>query len=685
MSTIDAPLALGTGDIANERPDGVFARPTATTGWRSWVTTVDHKKIAIMYGAAALFFFLFGGIEALLIRLQLATPDGKLLSADLYNQVFTMHGTTMIFLVVMPIGAAFMNYLLPLQVGARDVAFPRLNALSFWVFLFGGVVLNSSWLLGGGADGGWFNYAPNNGVIFSPSHGIDFWNMGLLLTGIASLVGAVNLIVTVLNMRAPGMTLMKMPVFTWMSLVTQFLLLFAIPVLTSAQFLLMFDRLFGAQFFNVSQGADPLLWEHLFWIFGHPEVYIMILPAFGVISEIIPVFSRKPIFGYPFMVFSGIAIGFMGWGVWAHHMFASGVGPISVAAFAVSTMFIAVPTGVKILNWLATMWGGKLTFSAPMLYSIGLVTMFTIGGLSGVTHAVAPSDTQQTDTYYIVAHFHYVLFGGALFGFIGGWYFWWPKVFGYALGERSGKINFWILLVGFNLTFGPMHILGLQGMPRRTYTYRDGYGFNFWNFVSTVGAFIIAVSFLIFFWNIWASYRKARKMAGGKDKKLTMPADPWDSRSLEWMVPSPTPVHNFDVVPTVQSLDEFWHRKYGEDENGRLVRIAATEDVVQKGDAKDVHLPSPSYYPIVLAFGMPWITWGLIYNLWFCAFGAIFVVAGIYGWVMEPSTDPNAGHAHDDDHTDAPSGDEAAEPEAADATDTPSGDAAPTEEAALVD
>src|SRR6478736_5262474 len=310
MSTTEGTLrALPSGNGADAtRPMGVFARPRSSTGWRSWVTTVDHKKIGIMYGAAALFFFVIGGIEALLIRLQLATPNGKLLSADLYNQVYTMHGTTMIFLVVMPIGAAFMNYLMPLQIGARDVAFPRLNALSFWVFLFGGVVLNSSWLLGGGADGGWFNYAPNNGVIFSPSHGIDFWNMGLLLTGISSLVGAVNLITTVLNMRAPGMTLMKMPVFTWMSLVTQFLLLFAIPVLTAAQFLLMFDRLFGAQFFNVEQGADPLLWEHLFWIFGHPEVYIMILPAFGVVSEIIPVFSRKPIFGYPFMVFSGIAI-----------------------------------------------------------------------------------------------------------------------------------------------------------------------------------------------------------------------------------------------------------------------------------------------------------------------------------------------------------------------------------------
>ena len=667
MATTDGTLALGSGAETPARPMGVFARPGATPGWRGWVTTVDHKRIAIMYGAAALFFFLIGGAEALLIRLQLAAPEGKLLSADLYNQVYTMHGTTMIFLVVMPIGAAFMNYLMPLQIGARDVAFPRLNALSFWVFMAGGIVLNSAWLLGGGADGGWFNYAPNNGVMFSPTHGIDFWNMGLILTGIASLVGAVNLITTVLNLRAPGMTLMRMPVFTWMSLVTQFLLLFAIPVLTSAQFLLLFDRLFGARFFDVSQGADPLLWEHLFWIFGHPEVYIMILPAFGVISEIIPVFARKPIFGYPFMVFSGIAIGFMGWGVWAHHMFASGMGPISVAAFSVATMFIAVPTGVKILNWLATMWGGKLRFDTPMLYSIGLVTMFTIGGLSGVTHAVAPADTQQTDTYYIVAHFHYVLFGGALFGFVGGWYFWWPKVFGYRLSELHGKINFWILLIGFNLTFGPMHILGLQGMPRRTYTYRTGYGFNMWNMVATVGAFMIAASFVYFFWIIWQGWHTA------KVNKLTVSGDPWDGRSLEWIIPSPTPPHNFDVIPTITALDDFWHRKYGEDDAGRLVRIAATEDVSQKGDATGVHLPSPSYWPIVLAFGLPFIAWGLIFNLWFCVLGAICVVAGIYGWVMEPSTEPDADHGP---HQDPPSDldDSAAEAEIV----------AP-EEAALVD
>src|SRR5690606_12302563 len=381
------------------------------------------------------------------------------------------------------------NYLIPLQIGARDVAFPRLNAFSFWCFLAGGIMLNTSWFLGGGPDGGWFAYAPNTGVTFSPGHGMDFYAVGLQIVGLASLVAAVNLITTVLNMRAPGMTMMKVPVFTWMSLVTQMLLLFSLPVISVALFLLTFDQLWDANFFNVAAGADPLLWEHLFWIFGHPEVYIIILPAFGIASEIIPVFSRKPIFGYPFMVFSGIAIAFMGFGVWAHHMFASGIGPLSMAAFSLSTMFIAVPTGVKILNWMATMWQGKLRFTTPMLFAIGLVTMFTIGGLSGVTHSVAPADTQQTDTYYIVAHFHYVLFGGAFLGFMGAFYFYWPKAFGYLLNETLGKWNFWLMLIGFNLTFAPMHVLGLQGMSRRIYTYDEGYGFELWNKIATIGAF----------------------------------------------------------------------------------------------------------------------------------------------------------------------------------------------------
>src|SRR5262245_18375013 len=633
-------LELTTGGPTTIRPLGGMTRPQATTGWKSWLTTVDHKRIGIMYGAAAMFFFAIGGFEALLIRLHLAPPEGKLYSADLYNQLFTMHGVTMIFLVVIPLGAAFMNYLMPLQVGARDVAFPRLNAFSYWCFLAGGLMLNTSWFLGGGADGGWFAYAPNTGVVFSPSHGMDFYALGLQMTGIASLAGAINLVVTVLNMRAPGMTLMKMPVFTWMGFVTQLLLVFALPVISVALFLLTFARLFNANFFNVSQGADPLLWEHLFWIFGHPEVYILILPAFGIVSEIIPVVSRKPIFGYPFMVFSGIAIGFMGWGVWAHHMFASGMGPLSVAAFAMSTMFIAVPTGVKILNWLATMWGGKLWFTTPMLFAIGLVTMFTIGGLSGVTHAVAPSDTQQTDTYYIVAHFHYVIFGGALFGFIGGLYFWWPKVFGFMLSEKLGKWHFWTLLIGFNLTFGPMHILGLQGMPRRMHTYVKGYGFELWNMVATIGAFIIFVSMSIFAANLLLSWRSHRR------HPVEVGPDPWDSRSLEWMVPSPVPAHNFDEVPTVSHLDEFWHRKYGEDATGKVVRIATGAEVAQKGDAKDVHLPSPSYWPLVVPVGLVLIGYGLIFNLAFAAVGAVIVVLAAFAWGYEPADDPEAHHGH---------------------------------------
>ncbi len=657
-------LTAGARTSTPEDALGVFKRPQGDTGWRSWLFTVDHKRIGIMYGAAAMFFFVIGGIEALIIRTQLAAPDQEIISADLYNQLFTMHGVTMIFLVVMPIGAAFMNYLLPLQIGARDVAFPRLNAFSFWCFLFGGVFFNSSWFLGGGADGGWFAYAPNTSVIFSPSHGMDFYAIGLQITGIATLVGAVNLIATVLNMRAPGMTLMKMPVFTWMALVTQFLLLFAMPVISVALFLLTFDRIFDANFFNVAAGSDPLLWEHLFWIFGHPEVYIMILPAFGIVSEIIPVFSRKPIFGYEFMVFSGAAIGFMGWGVWAHHMFASGLGPISVAAFAVSTMFIAVPTGVKILNWMATMWGGKLSFTAPMLFSIGLVTMFTIGGLSGVSHAVAPADTQQTDTYYIVAHFHYVLFGGALFGFVGGFYFWWPKVFGHFLRESLGKLNFWTLLIGFNLTFGPMHILGLQGMPRRTHSYFDGYGFNVWNLVATIGSYIIALSVLLFLVNIWVSWRDTKKPGW-----VSPGPDPWDSRSLEWMTASPTPTHNFDHVPVVTHRDEFWYRKYGETDDHRTVRIASAEEVAQSGDRTDVHLPAPSYWPILLCVSFPLLGYGLIFNLGFAFVGGAITLFALYGLAMEPADDPDAGHGgHDghDDHGPDDHGDDAEEPGDAD-------------------
>ncbi|MEM9134867.1 MAG: cytochrome c oxidase subunit I [Actinomycetota bacterium] len=656
MAITEEPLALPAGDSGPaEKPLGVFTRPREATGLVNWMTTVDHKKIGIMYGAASMFFLLIGGLAAILIRIQLATPNSTFLSADAYNRIFTMHGTVMVFLVVMPLGAAFANYMMPIQVGARDVAFPRINAFSFWVFFLGGLMLNTSWFLGGGANGGWFNYAPNNGIAYSPSTGIDFWNVGLLIVGFGSLTGSINLITTVLNLRAPGMSLMKMPVFVWMTLVTQFLLLFAIPVLTVAQLLLLFDRLFEANFFNVAQGADPLLWQHLFWIFGHPEVYLMILPAFGIVSEVIPTFARKPIFGYPFMVFSGIAIGFMGWGVWAHHMFVSGIGPLSVTAFSVATMFIAVPTGVKILNWLATMWGGKLILNTAMLFAIGLVTQFTIGGLSGVSHAIAPSDTQQTDTYYIVAHFHYVLFGGALFGFISGLYFWWPKVFGYKMNEKVGKWNFWAMVVGFNLTFGPMHILGLQGMPRRMQTYDSAMGFTLWNFVATIGSLILAVGTLMTLYNAFYSYFQWKAVG-----KPDVGPDPWDGRTLEWSVQSPTPEHNFDVSPTVTSLDDFWHRKYVEDDDGAIRRVATGDELAQPGNGEGVHLPAPSYWPIVLSAALPIVGYGLIYNLWLTVPGGLLVIAALFGWALEPADDLDLddghGHGHGGDHDDPDGG-----------------------------
>jgi cytochrome c oxidase subunit 1 len=626
------PLALrGPTTVTPDAAYGIFRRPVTTTGWRSWLFTIDHKKIGIMYGVTAFFFFLVGGIEALLIRLQLAQPNGKLLSANTYNQMFTMHATTMVFLVIMPMAAAFGNYLVPLQIGARDVAFPRLNSFGFWAFFFGGVFLNLSWFMGGAPDGGWFAYAPNTGVPFSPTHGLDFWVLALQITGLASLSGAINLIVTILNMRAPGMSLMRMPIFTWMILVVQFLLVFAIPVITVALVLLNFERLFGATFFSVPDGADPLLWQHLFWIFGHPEVYILVLPSFGIVSEVLPVFSRKPLFGYPFVVFSGAAIGFMGWGVWAHHMFASGLGPVSVAVFTLSTLFIAVPTGVKIINWVMTMWGGRLWLTTSMLFAIGLIIEFTIGGLSGVTHAISPSDTQQTDTYYIVAHFHYVLFGGAIFGIFAGFYYWWPKIFGRMLSETLGKWNFWLVVIGMNLTFGPMHIVGLEGQSRRNYRVIPGMGVSFWNLVETIGSLILALGILIFVINAVKTNLGPR----------SAPLDPWDARTLEWMTTNPPKEHNFDAIPAVHSIDEFFHRKYEEDEEtGEFTKIASAEEILtdqERHADKHMHMPSPSYWPMVVAFGLPVVAIGLIFAHVVSVVGALIVIIGVYGWAQEPA------------------------------------------------
>jgi len=662
MATVTSPPPVVVGPPP---PDRIFHRPTGyTKGIWSWLTTVDHKKIGVLYGCSAFFFFLVGGLEALLLRIQLGSPDNTFLSADAYNQVFTMHGTTMIFLVVMPLSAGLANYLVPLMIGARDVAFPRLNSFGYWVFLVGGLFMYSSFFLGGAPNGGWFGYTPLTSTM--PGHNIDFWTFGLQILGIASLTGAINLIVTVLNLRAPGMSLMRMPIFVWMTLVAQFLLLFAIPVITVALFLLMCDRTFATNFFNTQAGADPLLWQHLFWLFGHPEVYILILPAMGVVSEVIPVFSRKPLFGYPVMVFSGIAIGFMGWGVWMHHMFATGVGPVATSAFSASTMFIAVPTGVKIFNWISTLWRGRIRVTTPLLFAVGFVAMFTIGGLSGVTHAVVPADTQQTDTYYIVAHFHYVLFGGSIFGLFAGAYYWYPKVTARMLNDKLGKLHFWLMMIGFNLTFGPFHILGLQGMPRRIYTYPSGKGWDFWNLAATVGSFVIAISILVFIYNCWVT-RKSPKVGD----------DPWDARTLEWSIPSPPPEYNFAEIPLVTARDDLWHRKYTEDEDGRpvprhpvaaveAVDIAGTANGADVGDAAQaevdggadeatpgadpqaeaeeephIHMPSPSYWPLVTSLGMPVICYGVMYKTWAVAIlGGLWTLGGIYAWALEPATAP---------------------------------------------
>ena len=542
-----------------ESPGVVRRKRLDETYIGEWLMTTDHKKIGLMYIVTAFFFFLVGGVEALLIRTQLAVPNGKVLSPEVYNQIFTMHGTTMIFLFVMPILTGFGNYIVPLMVGARDMAFPRLNAFGYWIVLFGGLFLNSSFLFNAAPNGGWFMYAPlnetaagcGNAYMCTPGMNADFWLLGVLLLGIASISGSLNFVVTILKLRAPGMTLNRMPLFTWMTLVTAFLLLFALPSLTAASVLLLLDRHLGTHFYQFASGGDPLLWQHLFWSFGHPEVYILILPVFGMISEILPVFSRKPIFGYTFIAWSGVAIGFLSFTVWAHHMFAVGLPPIAQAFFATSTTLIAIPTAVKIFNWIATVWGGKVILRAPMLFALGFIAMFLIGGLNGAALAVVPFDYQVTDSYFVVAHLHYVLFGGSVFGIFGGIYYWFPKMTGRFLGDRLGQVQFWLMMIGVNLTFFPMHLLGLLGMPRRIYTYPSNLGWNLDNLLATIGAFIIAVSVLVFLWNLFVSLGNGQK-AGD---------DPWDAFTLEWDTSSPPAHYNFLTIPTVRSRRPFYDKK----------------------------------------------------------------------------------------------------------------------------
>ena len=604
-------------------------RPVHPTGVWGWITTIDHKRIGILYGVTAFVLFVMGGVEALIMRTQLARAELELVSPETFNQLFTMHGTTMIFLAIMPMGAAFFNYLIPLQIGARDVAFPRLNAFSYWTFLAGAIMLNGSWFLGGAPNAGWFGYAPITGEAYNPGHGIDFWIMSLQLLGIASLAAAFNFIVTILNMRAPGMTLMRMPLFTWMTLITAFLLVLAFPVITVALIELMFDRFFGTNFFVPAAGANPVLWQHLFWVFGHPEVYILILPAMGIVSEILPTFSKKPLFGYPVVVLSGLIIGFMGWMVWSHHMFTVGLGPIANSVFTITTMAIAVPTGIKIFNWLGTMWKGSITFSTPMLFALGFITVFTIGGISGVMHAQAASDAQQQDTYFIVAHIHYVLFGGSIFALIAGVYYWFPKFTGRMYDETVGKITFWLIFAGMNLTFFPMHFTGLDGMPRRIYTYDANMGWEIWNTFSSGGAALLAVGMVALIYNVVSGWIKGKRAEG----------DPWDARTLEWSIASPPPEYNFVEIPTVTEVDDWWATKRRKERTP--VIAGASED-----EEHSIHLPQPSYWPIVVSIGLLIGGYGLIYHYAISVVGVAIALFGVYAWSFEPVNDPDEGSDH---------------------------------------
>ena len=564
---------MATGSVVTRGTAVPHRQRWSDTPLGQWVTTTDHKKIGILYIYTAFVFFLFGGIEAELIRIQLARPDNAFLRPEVYDQVFTMHATTMIFLFIMPILTGFGNYVVPLMVGARDMAFPRLNAFGYWLVLFGGLFLNFSFLLGAAPNAGWFSYAPltdctpaHLGQVvqqanaasfqcFAPGPNQDFWLLGLNLLGIASITSSLNFIVTVFRMRAPGMTINRMPLFVWMTIVTSFLLIFALPSLTTASALSLLDRHLGTHFYQAASGGDPLLWQHLFWSFGHPEVYILILPAFGIISEVLPVFSRKPIFGYTFIAWSGVAIGFLSFTVWAHHMFAVGLPTIAQAFFASATTLIAIPTAVKIFNWVATVYGGKLKFNVPMLFALGFIVMFLIGGLNGAALAVVPFDYQATDSYFVVAHIHYVLFGGSVFAIFAGIYYWFPKMSGVMLNERWGQVHFWLMLIGMNLAFFPMHILGLLGMPRRQFTFPTGQGWDTLNLLSTIGALIIALSILVFIFN-WALTLFVPRFAPQAGN------DPWDAFTLEWDTTSPPAAYNFETIPTVRSARPFYDIKH---------------------------------------------------------------------------------------------------------------------------
>jgi len=586
--------------------------------YKNWLSTVDHKKIGIMYIAVALLMLFRGGIDALLMRAQTAVPDNGLLDAQHYNEIFTTHGLLMILFMAMPFVIGLMNIVIPLQIGARDVAFPRLNAVSFWLFAAGAGLLNLSFIIGGSPDAGWTAYFPLASTDFSPTVGNNYYSLALQLSGIGTLMTGVNFITTIIKMRAPGMTLMKMPMFTWSILITNVIIVFAFPVLTVALALMMFDRQFGTKFFAMQDGGMDMLWANLFWVWGHPEVYIVILPAFGIFSEIIATFARKNLYGYKSMVMSMVVISLLSFLVWAHHFYTMGHGVMVNSVFSITTMAIAVPTGVKIFNWLLTMRHGKIQFTTPMLYALGFIPIFTIGGVTGVMLAMASADYQYHNTMFLVAHFHYVLIPGTVFGVLAGYHYWWPKMFGFRLNEKLGKAGFWFIAISFNVTFFPLFILGLDGYARRMYTYSESTGYGPLNMLSFVGALGLAVGFALIVYNIYYSW---------KHMPRNEKADVWDGRTLEWATHSPVPEYNFAVVPTVTRLDEFWFAK----KEGRDITA---------GTIEKIHMPNNTGTPFWMSGFFFLAAFFAVFNLWI---PAIISMLGVFGFMIHRSFEKDHG------------------------------------------
>ncbi len=622
-------MATATADVPVR---GWTIRP----GLLNWLGTVDHKVIGIRYMITAFLFFLIAGFDAELIRLQLTTPNGKILNPETYNQVFTMHGTVMIFFVATPVLFGFGNYLLPLMLGARDMAFPRLNALGFWVFLFSGLFLYTSVLLGIAPDGGWFAYVPLTGPKYSPGLNLDFWALALIFLSISTVGGSINFIVTILKMRAPGMSINRMPLFVWGIFVTALAVLFAVPALTAANVLLMLERKLGMPFYDPAAGGNPLLWQHLFWIFGHPDVYIIFLPAVGMVSEIVPVFARRRVLGYTLLVLTSVSIAIIGFGVWVHHMFAVGLSPAEDSFFSVASIIIGIPSGIQIFAWLATLLSGRPRLKTPFLYIAAFVVQFVIGGLTGVMFPAVSFDKQITDTYFLVAHFHYTLVGSAMFPVLAALYYWFPKMTGRMLGERLGRQNFWFMFIGFNVTFFPQFILGVEGMPRRIYTYLPGLGWDWLNLISTFGALLMVVGVLLLIANLAVSIRSG------------LPADenPWGAGTLEWATASPPPVYNFRVLPVVHGRDPLWSTDPSQplsvvpmetlspDPTDISRRETLGTTFVDAQPESLLKIPDDDILPFLLALSMAGMFFGILFwQLWLIAPSVLLIVVFIVIWL----------------------------------------------------